>query len=130
MWVCTMSSPPPPHPPLHLTQSEPHIIPPPSFFHPDPESPPEYGQCFRVVTNARGCELPLLGNLTQEVCCCTVGRAWGRNCERCPLQGTGEWSEVSWTGATTCRETTSPDGSVMLIQTGCISFIIKVISIG
>lgn len=61
---------------------------------PDPESPPEYGQCFRMVSSARGCELPLSGNLTQEVCCCSVGKAWGRSCERCPLQGTGEWSAV------------------------------------
>lgn len=63
-------------------------------FDPDPESPPEYGQCFRMVSSARGCELPLSGNLTQEFCCCSVGKAWGRSCERCPLQGTGEWSAV------------------------------------
>ncbi|XP_075875961.1 latent-transforming growth factor beta-binding protein 3 isoform X1 [Nelusetta ayraudi] len=60
----------------------------------DPESPPEYGQCFRMVSSARGCELPLSGNLTQEVCCCSVGKAWGRSCERCPLQGTVAFSKI------------------------------------
>lgn len=106
-WVCTTSvpAPPPLHPPPPSTRPTSSLFPQllnrnltssprltPSFSDPDPESPPEYGQCFRMVTNARGCELPLLGNLTQEMCCCTVGKAWGRNCERCPLQGTGECS--------------------------------------
>lgn len=57
------------------------------------ESPAEQGQCFRMVSEARGCEHALPTLLTQEVCCCTVGKAWGRNCERCPQVGTGESTE-------------------------------------
>ena len=58
------------------------------------ESPNDLAQCFRLASESRGCEHPLPTPLTQEVCCCTVGKAWGRNCERCPQVGTGEWTET------------------------------------
>uniref|UniRef100_A0A671YJU9 Latent transforming growth factor beta binding protein 3 n=1 Tax=Sparus aurata TaxID=8175 RepID=A0A671YJU9_SPAAU len=50
--------------------------------------------CFRLASESRGCEHPLPTPLTQEVCCCTVGKAWGRNCERCPQVGTVAFSQI------------------------------------
>lgn len=61
----------------------------------DSDSPAEQGQCFLIASESRGCEHPLPTYLTQEICCCTVGKAWGRNCERCPQVGTGEWYHSS-----------------------------------
>lgn len=54
------------------------------------ESPAEQAWCFRMVSEAKGCEHAFPIVITQEMCCCTVGKAWGRNCERCPQVGTGE----------------------------------------
>uniref|UniRef100_A0A8C5EQG1 Latent transforming growth factor beta binding protein 3 n=1 Tax=Gouania willdenowi TaxID=441366 RepID=A0A8C5EQG1_GOUWI len=53
----------------------------------------ESAQCFRIVSESRGCEHPLPTHLTQEVCCCTVGKAWGHHCERCPQVGTADTDE-------------------------------------
>ncbi|KAK7925516.1 hypothetical protein WMY93_007826 [Mugilogobius chulae] len=53
------------------------------------DSPTEQGQCFRMVSDSRGCEHALPNDLTLEMCCCTVGKAWGRNCERCPMWAQG-----------------------------------------
>lgn len=50
----------------------------------------EQGLCYRMVTEAGKCEHALPTRLSQEICCCTVGKAWGSNCERCPQDGTGE----------------------------------------
>uniref|UniRef100_A0A667WRA5 Latent transforming growth factor beta binding protein 3 n=1 Tax=Myripristis murdjan TaxID=586833 RepID=A0A667WRA5_9TELE len=52
------------------------------------ESPAEQAQCFRMVSEAGRCEHALPTPLTQEMCCCTVGKAWGSSCERCPQVGT------------------------------------------
>lgn len=57
------------------------------------ETPAEQAKCFLMASEVRGCEHPLLAHLTQEMCCCTVGKAWGHDCERCPQVGTGEWTE-------------------------------------
>uniref|UniRef100_A0A8C5ESY3 Latent transforming growth factor beta binding protein 3 n=1 Tax=Gouania willdenowi TaxID=441366 RepID=A0A8C5ESY3_GOUWI len=54
----------------------------------------ESAQCFRIVSESRGCEHPLPTHLTQEVCCCTVGKAWGHHCERCPQVGTVAFSKI------------------------------------
>ncbi|XP_008331518.1 latent-transforming growth factor beta-binding protein 3 isoform X3 [Cynoglossus semilaevis] len=51
------------------------------------ESPAEQAQCFRLVKD-RECELPIPTPITQAMCCCTVGKAWGRNCEPCPPANT------------------------------------------
>lgn len=64
--------------------------PPPLSAPSDLEAPAEQGQCFRIVSESRGCEHALPTYLTQAVCCCTVGKAWGPNCEPCPQMGTGE----------------------------------------
>lgn len=60
----------------------------------DSEAPAEQGQCFRIASESRGCEHALPTYLTQEMCCCTVGKAWGSHCERCPQMGTGEDRET------------------------------------
>lgn len=54
------------------------------------EPPAEQGQCFLIASESRGCEHALPSYLTQEMCCCTVGKAWGPHCEPCPQIGTGE----------------------------------------
>ncbi|XP_015816339.1 latent-transforming growth factor beta-binding protein 3 isoform X3 [Nothobranchius furzeri] len=58
------------------------------------ESPPELAQCFRLASETRGCEHPLQNYITKEVCCCTVGKAWGNQCERCPQVGTVAFSQI------------------------------------
>ncbi|XP_061754345.1 latent-transforming growth factor beta-binding protein 3 [Nerophis ophidion] len=58
------------------------------------ESPAESAQCFLMASDVRGCEHALPTHLTKEMCCCTVGKAWGRNCERCPQEGTVAFSKI------------------------------------
>ncbi|KAM4620829.1 latent-transforming growth factor beta-binding protein 3 isoform 2-T3 [Polymixia lowei] len=58
------------------------------------ESPAEQAQCFRMVSDVGRCEHALPTQLTQEMCCCTVGKAWGSNCERCPQVGTVAFSKI------------------------------------
>lgn len=60
----------------------------------DSEAPAEQGQCFRIASESRGCELALPKVLTQEMCCCTVGKAWGPRCEPCPHMGTVAFSKI------------------------------------
>lgn len=38
------------------------------------------GQCFS----------PRAGGMTKKHCCCTMGKAWGGNCEQCPREHSGE----------------------------------------
>uniref|UniRef100_A0A8C1FLU4 Latent transforming growth factor beta binding protein 3 n=1 Tax=Cyprinus carpio carpio TaxID=630221 RepID=A0A8C1FLU4_CYPCA len=54
----------------------------------------EQGLCYLMVTEAGKCEHALLTHLTQEICCCTVGKAWGSNCERCPQDGTASFNKI------------------------------------
>uniref|UniRef100_A0A672G603 Latent transforming growth factor beta binding protein 3 n=1 Tax=Salarias fasciatus TaxID=181472 RepID=A0A672G603_SALFA len=58
------------------------------------EPPAELAQCFLMASESRGCEHPLPTHLTQKMCCCTVGIAWGRNCESCPQEGTVAFSQI------------------------------------
>lgn len=52
------------------------------------------GQCYRILNSGSGrgsCSVPILRNITKQICCCSrVGKAWGKNCERCPYFGSGE----------------------------------------
>ena len=57
---------------------------------PAASDPAEQGQCFLIASESRGCEHALPTSLTQALCCCTVGKAWGPNCEPCPKGDTGE----------------------------------------
>nr|XP_043898568.1 latent-transforming growth factor beta-binding protein 3 isoform X2 [Solea senegalensis] len=51
---------------------------------------PPMEQCFLDNSD---CTRPL-GYITQETCCCTVGKAWGRNCESCPEVGTVAFRKI------------------------------------
>ncbi|XP_028652280.2 latent-transforming growth factor beta-binding protein 1-like [Erpetoichthys calabaricus] len=52
------------------------------------------GQCYRVLKTGF-CSLPLLRNITKQVCCCSrVGKAWGRTCDRCPAFGSEAFKEI------------------------------------
>ncbi|XP_062996843.1 latent-transforming growth factor beta-binding protein 4 isoform X2 [Elgaria multicarinata webbii] len=52
------------------------------------------GPCFRVLRDG-GCSLPILRNITKQICCCSrVGKAWGHGCERCPPFGSGGFKEI------------------------------------
>ena len=98
-----------PHPFTHLHQSLIWTTPPltkcpsftPSYSHnplltPVQRSAGGSWACgFLLVGQGGRCEHALPTQLTQEMCCCTVGKAWGRGCERCPQDGTGQ-SSVCW----------------------------------
>ncbi|XP_016300403.1 latent-transforming growth factor beta-binding protein 4-like [Sinocyclocheilus anshuiensis] len=50
----------------------------------------EKDQCFRIL-NQGSCSLPILKNITKQICCCSrVGKAWGKRCELCPYFGSGK----------------------------------------
>ncbi|XP_034974403.1 latent-transforming growth factor beta-binding protein 4 isoform X2 [Zootoca vivipara] len=52
------------------------------------------GPCFRVLRDG-GCSLPILRNITKQICCCSrVGKAWGHACERCPPFGSDGFKEI------------------------------------
>ncbi|KAH0631466.1 hypothetical protein JD844_005798 [Phrynosoma platyrhinos] len=52
------------------------------------------GPCFRVLRDG-GCSLPILRNITKQICCCSrVGKAWGHGCERCPTFGSDGFKEI------------------------------------
>ncbi|CAB1332985.1 unnamed protein product, partial [Coregonus sp. 'balchen'] len=57
-------------------------------------SPVEQAQCFLMATEAGRCEHALPTHLSQEMCCCTVGKAWGSSCERCPQDGTASFNKI------------------------------------
>ncbi|KAG8448763.1 hypothetical protein GDO86_015719 [Hymenochirus boettgeri] len=52
------------------------------------------GPCFRILRDG-GCSLPILKNITKQICCCSrVGKAWGKACEQCPPFGTEGFKET------------------------------------
>ncbi|XP_053535332.1 latent-transforming growth factor beta-binding protein 1 [Ictalurus punctatus] len=64
-----------------------------------PEAPPpvreeERGACFRVFGGGHQCLHPVSTELSKQLCCCSVGKAWGGKCERCPLPGTAAFKEI------------------------------------
>ncbi|XP_073905581.1 latent-transforming growth factor beta-binding protein 1 isoform X8 [Castor canadensis] len=54
----------------------------------------EKGPCYRLVSSGRQCLHPLSVHLTKQLCCCSVGKAWGPHCEKCPLPGTAAFKEI------------------------------------
>lgn len=49
----------------------------------------QQGLCYRWL-GSNACTLPLAQRITKQICCCSrVGKAWGSQCEKCPLPGTG-----------------------------------------
>ncbi|XP_046886162.1 latent-transforming growth factor beta-binding protein 1 isoform X2 [Hypomesus transpacificus] len=54
----------------------------------------EKGACFRLVSSGRQCLHPVSTQLSKQLCCCSVGKAWGPRCDKCPLQGTAKFKEI------------------------------------
>ncbi|NXH10293.1 LTBP2 protein, partial [Bucco capensis] len=61
-----------------------------------PSDSAERKQCYYHISDVRLCDSVLAKNITKEECCCTVGAAWGDNCETypCPILGTVEYQEI------------------------------------
>lgn len=55
-----------------------------------PAVPEEKGACFRLVSSGRQCLHPVSAQLSKQLCCCSVGKAWGPRCDKCPPPGTGK----------------------------------------
>ncbi|XP_075388541.1 latent-transforming growth factor beta-binding protein 2 isoform X2 [Tenrec ecaudatus] len=52
------------------------------------------GLCYRWLGQG-ACTLPLAQRITKQICCCSrVGKAWGTECEKCPLPGTEAFREI------------------------------------
>uniref|UniRef100_A0AAY5L728 Latent-transforming growth factor beta-binding protein 1 n=1 Tax=Esox lucius TaxID=8010 RepID=A0AAY5L728_ESOLU len=54
----------------------------------------EKGACFRLVSSGKQCLHPVSAQLSKQLCCCSVGKAWGPRCEKCPLPGTAKFKEI------------------------------------
>ncbi|XP_053304544.1 latent-transforming growth factor beta-binding protein 3 isoform X2 [Spea bombifrons] len=52
------------------------------------------GLCFRLVGPEGQCQHPLSKRMTRQLCCCSVGKAWGPQCEACPVDGTASFTEI------------------------------------
>ncbi|XP_072545252.1 latent-transforming growth factor beta-binding protein 2-like [Salminus brasiliensis] len=54
----------------------------------------EKASCYRSVS-AGTCSLSLSMRITKQICCCSrVGKAWGPNCERCPIPDSDHFREI------------------------------------
>uniref|UniRef100_H3BBA5 Latent-transforming growth factor beta-binding protein 4 n=1 Tax=Latimeria chalumnae TaxID=7897 RepID=H3BBA5_LATCH len=52
------------------------------------------GPCYRLLREG-SCSFPILRNITKHICCCSrVGKAWGKNCQRCPPFGSEGFKEI------------------------------------
>ncbi|XP_039594040.1 latent-transforming growth factor beta-binding protein 1 isoform X5 [Polypterus senegalus] len=56
--------------------------------------PEEKGFCFRFVSAGKQCLHPVPVQLSKQLCCCSVGKAWGPHCEKCPIPGTAAFKEI------------------------------------
>ncbi|KAA0711091.1 Latent-transforming growth factor beta-binding protein 1 [Triplophysa tibetana] len=54
----------------------------------------EKGACFRLVGSSKQCLHPVSTQLSKQLCCCSVGKAWGPRCDHCPLPGTAAFKEI------------------------------------
>nr|XP_028580115.1 latent-transforming growth factor beta-binding protein 1 isoform X4 [Podarcis muralis] len=67
------------------------FVPDPTLSRCIPDNPmvtEEKGPCYRFVSAGKQCMHPLSVQLSKQLCCCSVGKAWGPHCEKCPLPGT------------------------------------------
>ncbi|XP_062830361.1 latent-transforming growth factor beta-binding protein 1 isoform X4 [Anolis carolinensis] len=69
----------------------------------------EKGPCYRFVSAGRQCMHPLSVQLSKQLCCCSVGKAWGPHCEKCPLPGTAKEEPVE---ALTISQKSEPEVAV------------------
>ncbi|XP_064173266.1 latent-transforming growth factor beta-binding protein 1 isoform X1 [Anguilla rostrata] len=54
----------------------------------------EKGACFRLVGLGKQCLHPVSVQLSKQLCCCSVGKAWGPRCDKCPSPGTAAFKEI------------------------------------
>ncbi|XP_068597526.1 latent-transforming growth factor beta-binding protein 1 [Brachionichthys hirsutus] len=54
----------------------------------------EKGACFRLVSSGRQCLHPVSAQLSKQLCCCSVGKAWGPRCDKCPPPGTAKFKDI------------------------------------
>ncbi|XP_045927338.1 latent-transforming growth factor beta-binding protein 1-like [Micropterus dolomieu] len=54
----------------------------------------EKGACFRLVSSGKQCLHPVSAQLSKQLCCCSVGKAWGPRCDKCPPPGTAKFKEI------------------------------------
>ncbi|KAM4615423.1 latent-transforming growth factor beta-binding protein 1 isoform 2-T2 [Polymixia lowei] len=76
---------------------KPGYIPDPTLSTCIPDTPAvqeEKGACFRLVSSGRQCLHPVSAQLSKQLCCCSVGKAWGPRCDKCPLPGTAKFKEI------------------------------------
>uniref|UniRef100_A0A8C3DN51 Latent-transforming growth factor beta-binding protein 1 n=1 Tax=Corvus moneduloides TaxID=1196302 RepID=A0A8C3DN51_CORMO len=59
-----------------------------------PSDSAERKQCYYHISDVRLCDSVLAKNITKEECCCTVGAAWGDNCETYPCPIPVEYQEI------------------------------------
>ncbi|KAM3920564.1 latent-transforming growth factor beta-binding protein 3 isoform 1-T1 [Leptodactylus fuscus] len=50
--------------------------------------------CYRLIGQEGQCQHPISIRMTQQLCCCSVGKAWGPQCEACPTEGTASFAEI------------------------------------
>uniref|UniRef100_A0A673HF58 Latent-transforming growth factor beta-binding protein 1 n=1 Tax=Sinocyclocheilus rhinocerous TaxID=307959 RepID=A0A673HF58_9TELE len=75
----------------------PGFVPDPTLTTCFPETPAlreEKGACFRLVSSGKQCLHPVSTQLSKQLCCCSVGKAWGPHCDRCPLPGTAVFKDI------------------------------------
>ncbi|MGH0178286.1 UNVERIFIED_CONTAM: hypothetical protein FKN15_077350 [Acipenser sinensis] len=60
----------------------------------NPMIPEEKGFCFRFLSAGKQCMHPVSAQLSKQLCCCSVGKAWGPHCEKCPILGTAAFKEI------------------------------------
>ncbi|XP_072407125.1 latent-transforming growth factor beta-binding protein 3 isoform X1 [Chiloscyllium punctatum] len=85
------------------------------------EKPAEKGPCYLLVNADEGCTYPLRGELTKQLCCCTVGKAWGSSCDPCPNPGAAEFQETCPAGmgyhfSSSHQKISIPPGSNILLR--------------
>ncbi|XP_059374837.1 latent-transforming growth factor beta-binding protein 1-like isoform X2 [Carassius carassius] len=75
----------------------PGFVPDPTLTTCFPETPAfreEKGACYRLVSSGKQCLHPVSTQLSKQLCCCSVGKAWGPHCDRCPLPGTAAFKDI------------------------------------
>ncbi|KAG7462558.1 hypothetical protein MATL_G00186090 [Megalops atlanticus] len=76
---------------------KPGFIPNPTLTACMPDTPAvreEKGACFRYVSSGKQCLHPVSVQLSKQLCCCSVGKAWGPHCDKCPNPGTAAFKEI------------------------------------
>ncbi|XP_043399365.1 latent-transforming growth factor beta-binding protein 1 isoform X5 [Chelonia mydas] len=93
------------------------FVPDPTLSRCIPDNPmvsEEKGPCYRFVSAGKQCMHPLSVQLSKQLCCCSVGKAWGPHCEKCPLPGTAKEEPVE---ALTFSQKSEPEVAVQEVAT-------------